>query len=66
MQSVDIDVWGADGRTVGITVRHPNPAITLQADRATRRAYREALRAGRPIESPVRRPVKSSPCAGRL
>lgn len=48
MQSVNVDVEDNDGRTAHISIRAPNKALNLEADRVTRRAYREAIRAGRP------------------
>jgi hypothetical protein len=47
-QPVTVTVAANDGRPVNIVVRPPNPAVNRQIDRAGRKAYVEAVRAGVP------------------
>lgn len=45
-QEVTIEVEGPDGLPVKLTIRPMNPAVRLQVERATRKAYCAAVRAG--------------------
>jgi hypothetical protein len=47
MTPIHFYIEGSDGRKVLLNIRHPNKAMTLQAQRAARRTFLEAVRAGR-------------------
>ena len=49
-QEVAVEVEDDDGRPVALTIRPPNPAVRRQIERATRKAYCEAIRAGHPTD----------------